>query len=184
MHKRCPLVIASYRYVIRNRVVRCKDGIAAESDARPKAVCCSVEDNVKVFSLLTALVVPSVSVSLWCRSNQTVCKEKHNNSSSNMSIYKTNDSNYYYNLKHTLAAHNERIFWTCCRDRHRRRTCILQIKIGNEEESERITERSRHERCKHGRQKSPILLNITGKKIDVKAFRGVVVSSFKKLLTF
>lgn len=49
---------------------------------------------------------------------------------------------------------------------------------------ERITERSRHERCKHGRQKSPILLNITGKKIDVKAFRGVVVSSFKKLLTF
>lgn len=51
-----------------------------------------------------------MSVSLWCRSNQTVCKEKHNNSSSNMSIYKTNDSNYYYyyyNLKHTLAAHNE-----------------------------------------------------------------------------
>lgn len=33
-----------------------------------------------IWRLLTALAVPSVSVSLWCRSSQTVCKEKHNNS--------------------------------------------------------------------------------------------------------
>lgn len=36
--------------------------------------------HLDICRLLTALAVPSVSVSLWCRSSQTVCKEKHNNS--------------------------------------------------------------------------------------------------------
>lgn len=51
-----------------------------------------------------------MSVSLWCRSNQTVCKEKHNNNNSgSMSINKNNHSNYYnHSLKQTLVAHKER----------------------------------------------------------------------------
>lgn len=68
--------------------------------------------------VLTALVVPSVSVSLWCRSNETVCKEKHNKkSSSSVSIKEENNDNNNNNNRHkhsisnslrqTLVAHCE-----------------------------------------------------------------------------